>query len=121
MHFIGQLLRHLRAQGMSLDESSVEGLEIVYRVKILSWQRPEIEGYMDIIDHQQLKDEDIFACQGSKLVKRHCGPQNPISTRRHDGGMPEAIYEPNWKGKNLHALTLSVFKEQFEWVRIIPC
>src|ERR1700726_615300 len=81
--WLGQLLEHLRADGMSSDESSVEGLETVYRVKIFIWRRREVDQYMDIIDRQRLVDADIWARQGSKPMKRLRGVGNLVTTRHH--------------------------------------
>ena len=45
------LLQWYGAEGMSSDETSVEGLEVVYRVKILLWRR-NIDKYLDLVDFE---------------------------------------------------------------------
>jgi hypothetical protein len=65
--WLGRLLKYLRADGMSSDESSVEGLETVYRVKIIIWRRREVDKYLDIIDQQRWVDADIWAGRGFRV------------------------------------------------------
>src|ERR1700722_4167495 len=66
------ILEYLGPDGMSSDESSMEGVETVYRVKRLPWRR-DIAGYMDIIDGQRHKDSDIFSAWDSKSAEHPQG------------------------------------------------
>src|SRR5882762_1632341 len=60
------LLNLYGAEGMSLDETDVEGMETVYRVKILVWRR-NIDKYLDCIDNERkLPHQALFSRSGSK-------------------------------------------------------
>jgi hypothetical protein len=48
------LIKWYGAGGMSSDESSVEGMQTVYRVKILVW-RCNIDEYLRLIDNQRVQ------------------------------------------------------------------
>jgi|ERR1700720_657143 len=89
------ILEYLGPDGMSSDESSMEGVETVYRVKRLPW-RCDIAGYMDIIDSQRHKDSDIFSAQGTKPVKRVRGTANPQSTHKAVRQLPRSFYDGDW-------------------------
>ncbi|KAF8229327.1 hypothetical protein L208DRAFT_1286891, partial [Tricholoma matsutake] len=56
------LLRHLGKDGMSSDESDIEGeLDMtVFHVKMMPW-RHNIDKELDIIDKQWVKDKDLFS------------------------------------------------------------
>lgn len=118
--WLGQLLKYLRADGMSSDESSVEGLETVYRVKIFIWRRREVDKYMDIIDRQRWVDADIWSGRGSKPVKRLRGVGSLVTSRRYVDGLPDSLYDEQWKaGLVQQRISLNVSQENFQWVQIM--
>ncbi|HEV7738570.1 MAG TPA: hypothetical protein VGO47_14515 [Chlamydiales bacterium] len=110
------MLQHLGPEGMSSEDTCTEGLETVYRVKILNW-RHNIENELSIIDRQRILDADIFSPRGSKPAKRLRSDGNPVSTRKPVKKLPRALYDDAWyqlKPKEYRELTLCVSKEQFE-------
>ena len=117
--WFASILGHLGPDGMSSDESSVEGVETVYRVKRLPWRR-EVAGCMDIIDGQRHKDSDIFATQGTKPIKRVRGTANPQSTRAAVRQLPHPFYDDDWfDGLNANRQsTLDISDEAFEWYNV---
>jgi hypothetical protein len=105
---------------MSSEESDVENdIETVLRVKNMVWRRA-VEREMDIVDHQRLVDDDIFAPQGSKPMKRIRAAGNLISSRAEVDGLPKALYNEGW----LAGLTkrqverLAISEEQFKWMKL---
>jgi hypothetical protein len=117
--WLGQLLGHLKADGMSSDESATEGQEAVYRVKIIVWRHQEVDGYMDIIDHQRLVDAEIWTPRGAKPGKRLRGARHLKTTRHYVDGLPDCLYDEEWKDGLVQRLTLNVSQEDFQWVQIM--
>jgi hypothetical protein len=118
--WLQRLVRTLGEGGMSSEESDVENdIETVLRVKNMTWRRA-IERELDIIDHQRIVDDDIFAPQGSKPMKRIRSAGNPTTSRTEVDGLPEALYNKEW----LAGLTqrqverLSISDERFRWMRV---
>jgi hypothetical protein len=92
------LLQWYGAEGMSSDETSVEGLEVVYRVKILLWRR-NIDKYLDLVDFERKQPvQALFSRSGAKPMKR---------TRAE--GMPPPIANPS-QGSQANYMTLCGFK-----------
>jgi hypothetical protein len=118
--WLQDLLTRLGPDGMSSEESSIEGIQTVYRVKVVEWRR-NIDKELDILDEQRLLDTDIFSPQGSKPVTRIRGDRNPRSERHPVCGLPEALYDKQWlegQSENYCRMTLCVSQEQFRWFKI---
>jgi hypothetical protein len=75
---------------------------------------------MDIIDHQRLVDDDIFAPQGSKPMKRICAAGNPTTSRAQVDGLPKVLYNEVWLAgltkRQVERLTIS--EEPFKWMKV---
>jgi hypothetical protein len=114
-----KLLLLLRSDGMSSDDTSTEGDETAFRVRILIWRREEIDGLMELIDKQRAKNRQIRTPQGAKAVPRLRNARAAFSTRRHIDGLPESLYNPEWKAAHGHEVLLNVSREQFQWVQVM--
>ena len=68
-----ELLEHLQTEGMSSDESDVDGYLVAYRVKTTPWRHPDISLYMESIDNTMSVDS------------------TSISTRPHADELSEAF------------------------------
>ena len=117
-----QVLRHLGEDGMSSDESDVEGElnTTVFRVKTMPWRR-NIDGELNIIDKQRLKDKDIFSPRGSRPAPRIRHHRNPPSDRRHVSNLPREFYDNDWfeeKTPDEKRFTVDPSKEKFKWIKI---
>jgi hypothetical protein len=136
------LLEHLQAEGMSSEESDVEGYQVRYRVKTKPWRHPDIALCMEGIDDtkpvEMIRDgrlistrppadgfpeaflqwmrqlEHNIRLRGSKPVKR-IRDGTLISTRPHVDGLPEAFYDPQWMTAN--NMRLRVSDKPFQWLR----
>lgn len=116
--WLAGVLGRLGHEGMSSDDSSVEGHETVYRVKILNWQR-QIQNYLDIIDQQRKLEPSIYTGRGSKGVKRVRVEGYHSSTRDPVVGLPRSFYDDSWfrEMENVgRDWTLHVSPEEFEWI-----
>lgn len=92
-----KVVNWLGQEGMSSDESDVEGLEEIYRTKILYWRHSEIDHYMDILDSQRkLPNNGIFTKKGKKRTKRVRSSEAAISDRKPVKGMPVGLYDRTW-------------------------
>lgn len=115
------LLQWYGAEGMSSDETSAEGMEIVYRVKILLWRR-NIDKYMDLIDGERKQPEQaIFSRSGARPTQRIRAESNSISDRKAIPGLPSELYDGDWLKQlddHYRQVTLCVSREQFEWMNI---
>jgi hypothetical protein len=101
---------------MSSEDTCTEGMETVFRVKILAW-RHRIDDVLSIIDRERLIDTDIFSRRGSVPAKRIRSEFNPVANRKPVKGLPRALYDDEWynlKPDSYRQLTLCVSKEQFE-------
>jgi hypothetical protein len=121
--WLSEMIAKLGKDGMSSEESDDEtndGINPVLRPRILPWRR-DIEGELRILDDQRHLDEDIFAPQGAKPVRRIRSPRNPPSNRKLVIGLPRAFYNHTWlTGQTDHyrEKTLEVSKEVFQWMQI---
>ncbi|KAG2744586.1 hypothetical protein P692DRAFT_20744017, partial [Suillus brevipes Sb2] len=118
--WLQRLIKTLGEGGMSSEESDVENdIETVLRVKNMTWRRA-IEREMDIVDHQRLVDDDIFAPQGSKPMKRICAGGNLMTSRAQVDGLPKVLYSEGWLAgltkRQVERLTIS--EEEFKWVKV---
>ena len=115
------LLQWYGAEGMSSDETSVEGMETVYRVKILVWRR-DIDTYLDYIDFERKHPtQGLFSRSGATPTKRIRSEENIISARTPVPGLPTELYDSEWfeeLNENYRQLTLCVSREQFECMNI---
>jgi hypothetical protein len=118
--WLQQLVKMLEDCGMSSEESDLENdIETVLRIKNMAW-RHAIDRELDIMDRQRLVDDDIFAPQGSKPMKRVCAARNPTSSRVQVDGLPKALYNEQW----LMGLTkvqvekLSILDKKFKWIQV---
>jgi hypothetical protein len=118
--WLQRLVGTLGERGMSSEESDVENdIETVLRVKNMTW-RCAIECELDIIDHQRIVDDDIFAPQGSKPMKQIRSAGNPTTSRAEVDGLPEALYNKEWlAGLTLRQVErLSISDERFRWMKV---
>lgn len=112
------LLKHLGTDGMSSEESSIEGLEKVYRVNTLPWRR-DLDKYLDLIDNERGVADHKFAEAGSKPIRRIRHSGNQVSSRKPACGLPKNLYDKKWLDDiegEYPELTLNVSAEQFEWI-----
>jgi len=111
------LLQWLGTDGMSSEDSSIEGFEKVYRVKILIWHR-NIDQYLDLIDGERHIPDDKFAEAGSKPIQHIQHSGNMESIRNPASGLPRTLYNEEWlKDVDEYAqLELNVSQEQFQWM-----
>jgi hypothetical protein len=118
--WLQRLIRTLGEGGMSSEESDVENdIETVLRVKNMTWRRA-VEREMDIVDHQRLMDDDIFAPQGSKPMKRIRAAGNPTTSRAQVDGLPKVLYNEGWLAgltkRQVERLTIS--EKEFRWMKV---
>jgi hypothetical protein len=118
--WLQKLIKTLGDGGMSSEESDVENdVECVLRVKNMTWRRG-IERELQIVDNQRLLEDDIFAPQGSKPMKRIRASGNPTTSRSSITGLPKGLYNGEW----LAGLTerqvqrLEISDERFTWMKV---
>jgi hypothetical protein len=115
------LMQWYGAEGMSSDESSVQGMQTVYRVKILVWRR-NIEEYLKLIDNQRMQIEQQICHTSGKMPTPRIRTGDLLKST-HDPvvGLPAELYDEEWfkmLDENYRQLTLSVSKEQFTFLKI---
>jgi hypothetical protein len=85
----------------------------------MAWRR-KIERELDFIDHQRVLDDDVFAPQGSKPMKRIRAPGNSMSERSPITGLPKALYDGEWvdglTGGQMERLNVS--NDAFRWMKV---
>ncbi|KAG2358558.1 hypothetical protein BDR07DRAFT_1489309 [Suillus spraguei] len=118
--WLQKLVKMLGDGGMSSKESDIENdVECVLRVKNMASCRG-IERELNIIDNQRVLDNDIFAPQGSKPMKRIRASGNSMTVRNPVTGLPKALYNGRW----IDGLTggqverLNVSDETFRWMKV---
>jgi hypothetical protein len=119
--WLQQLVKTLGEGGMSSEESDTENqIETVLRVKNMVWRRA-IERELDIVDHQRLMDDDIFAPQGSKPMKRIRAAGNPTTSRAQVDELPKALYNDGWLAglTECQAERLSISTQGFKWMKVV--
>jgi hypothetical protein len=77
--WLKELLEHLKAEGMTSDESDVDEYQVVHRVKVKPWRHPDITLCMESIDNTK----PVERIRDGKL----------ISTGPHVDGLPQAFYD----------------------------
>ncbi|KAG2086032.1 hypothetical protein BD769DRAFT_1397046 [Suillus cothurnatus] len=99
------LVKTLGEGGMSSEESDIEN---------------QIETELDIVNHQRLMDDDIFAPQGSKPMKWIYAAGNPTTSRAQVDELPKALYNAEWlAGLTKHqAEKLSISTEKLKWMKV---
>ncbi|KAG2074342.1 hypothetical protein BDR04DRAFT_1151030 [Suillus decipiens] len=113
--WLQRLVGTLGECGISSKESDMENdIEIVLHVKNMTWCCA-IECKLDIINHQRIVDDDIFAPQGSKPMKWIWSAGNLMTSRAEVDGLPEALYNKEWlMGLTPHQVKrLSISDERF--------
>lgn len=113
--WLKRLLDVLQAEGMSSDESDIDGYQVVYRVKTRSWRHVDISLCMESIDEQRLGIPS-FSKQGAKPVKRIRGGGS-VSTRPHVDGLPKECYNQEWMSQATNKRSLRVSDKPFPWLR----
>lgn len=118
--WLKDLTTTLGEHGMSSEESGIENeVEVVLRVKTLPWRR-SVERELDLIDLQRLLDDDIFAPQGARPLRRIRAPGNPVSTRPVVKGLPTALYDRAWiaelSQRQMEALHIA--NVSFPWMKV---
>ena len=106
---------------MSSDDSEVEGLDEVYRVKALYWRRAEATTYMDILDaERKVQNQMIFAKSGSKPAKRIQSEDPKVSDWKAVQGLPVELYDRNWFNslKSKERKMLQADPGHFKWVAV---
>ena len=87
------LVKWYGAEGMSSDESSVEGMQTVYRVKILVWRR-NIEEYLKLIDNQRMHvGQQVRHTSGKTPTPRIRTGDLLKSTHDPVVGLPAELYD----------------------------
>jgi hypothetical protein len=120
--FLADLVNSLGTDGMSSEDTDVEGMQRLYRVKTLLWRREDVDKYLDIVDAVRGDPKSGFADQGSKPIARARGPRNPKSIRDPPQELPAILYNEEWlhsKGDYYAEGVLHVSKERFEWLDIV--
>jgi hypothetical protein len=118
--WILDLIRHLKAEGMSSEETDVDGRGAVYRVKIMPWRRAGIADVMDIIDAERKDEVKNWKKQGASPFRRLRDKERQlISGRRYVESLPRALYEAEWLSKPTNAVRVNVSKETFEWLSVV--
>jgi hypothetical protein len=118
--WIKGLLEILGSDGMSSDETSVDNVETIYRVKVLAWRR-KVEEFFEVVDRERVLDAALYPAQGAKPVRRVRHPDNPVTERPPVYGLPQSVYDQDWiehQSENYLELTLHVSKEQFDWMNV---
>lgn len=111
----------LGQEGMSSDESDVEGLEEVYHIKTLPWRRPEVVRYMDILDRERkLPNQAIFSRKGRKPSKRVRSAKVLLSDRNAVNGLPVDLYDREWYDglTTRERRALKPATEPYKWLNI---
>lgn len=114
--WLGRLLQKLTANGMSSDDTDV-GISKKFRVKVLIWRR-DMDDYLDLIDRQRMEGAG-YAPGGSTPNTRLRYGKRAESTRNAPTELPESLYDQGWlesTDEGYRELTLSVSREEFEWV-----
>jgi hypothetical protein len=76
---------------------------------------------MDIINHQRLVDDDIFAPQCSKPMKQIRAAGNLTTFRVQVDGLPKVLYNEVWlTGLTKHQVErLMISEEPFKWMKVV--
>lgn len=121
--WLKSLLDWLGEEGMSSDDTEVEDYETIYRIRILPWRNPDVDGCMDLVDgERKIPSQAIYAAAGSKPIVRVRDGNQAVSDRAVLQGLPEALYNEEWICQEYHEddwqEVLSVSQGQFNWLRL---
>lgn len=120
--WLQDLLLRYQADGMSSDDTDMDGMGIIYQVKILVWRR-NIDPYVQMIDDERTQSADIFAKSGTKSVTRVRSPDNPKSNRHAPPELPVTLFNSDWLKEvddDYRQITLRVSKDDFPWIEFKP-
>lgn len=106
------LVLTLGPDGMSSDESDVEGKRLV---TVMPWRRREIADSMAIIDQERFNKDGGFSDRGAKPTPRFRGLRNPISNRKPANELPRELYDDDWWKANHRRFALEASEDHFEW------
>ena len=115
--WLENLIEYLGSNGMSSEDTDIS-IDRKYRVKILLWRR-NMDQYLKLIDKQRYGPDSGFAPAGSKPIQRVRNLPTPPSTRAAPTGLPETLYDQRWLAStdtNYREITLSVSRENFQWL-----
>ncbi|KAF7799476.1 hypothetical protein EIP86_010711, partial [Pleurotus ostreatoroseus] len=99
-----EIIRALGPEGMSSDESEMEGGERIYRVKQKPWRNSEVRTFLRILD----KLFDIWRQSGgSSGSRRGAWHRNRVDTTKQSisiavKGLPQNAYDPRWLASLIH-------------------
>lgn len=116
--WIHRLLTRLGAEGMSSEESDVEGgMHPVFHRKLMPWRR-DVNEIMELLDKGQQLDVDIWSTQGLKPVPRLSS--GFFNKRRAVANLPRELYDDDWfKGLSVsERKKLDVSGEPFDWLTL---
>ncbi|KAG1719950.1 uncharacterized protein EDB91DRAFT_1257275 [Suillus paluster] len=119
-HWLQKLIKMLGDGGMSSEESDIENnIKCVLWVKNMAWCHG-IEQELNIINNQRVLDDEIFAPQGSKPMKRIHTSGNLTTVWNLVTGLPKALYNGRWfdglTGGQVERLNVS--DETFRWMTV---
>jgi hypothetical protein len=117
--WLRNILEKLGGQGMSSDESEVgDGLEPVFRPKVLRWRR-KMETELGLIDANRV-GQKAFGKQGSKPVKRRRHAENAASTREPVDGLPRSFYDDSWfVNRTGRDRIVKASQDEFPWMTVL--
>ena len=116
-----QTLKSYGPDGMSSDDSDVEGLDEVFRVNTLYWRRAEATAYMDILDNERkARNQSVYSKSGSKPARRIRSENPKVSDRWAVTGLPIALYNRTWFDglKTMERRALQVDSTPLKWITL---
>ena len=116
-----QTLKSYGPDGMSSDDSDVEGLDEVFRVNTLYGRRAEATAYMDILDNERkARNQSEYSKSGSKPARRVRSENPKVSDRRAVTGLPIALYNRTWFDglKTMERRALQVDSTPLKWITL---
>ena len=120
LEWILKVLRYLKADVMSSEDTDKEGGTVVYRVKVMQWRRQGVVDVMKILDNHKDTQSLAWTPRGQKSAKRiRNNLAEHLSTRRHVSSLPRALYDAEWLSKPSNSVTVNVSKEDFQWMQVL--
>ncbi|TDL13165.1 hypothetical protein BD410DRAFT_847262 [Rickenella mellea] len=94
--WLKMMIEHLGRDGMSSDESEIEGdTEAAFYPRALPWRR-EMESELQLLDSEYLKRARARTKRGAKHIQRKRGIRKLVSKRDPAGGLPLCLYDDDW-------------------------
>lgn len=90
LRYVERLVDHLGPEGMSSDESDVEGDEIILDVHMMPHRR-DVDGLMDFLDSEY---QDTV--EDTKLIPRRVRQRLNLSKRQPFSDKDPSVFEPSW-------------------------